>query len=944
MSGAEALIVLGIIANTAGVIDFTGKILGRIKDASENYQNIPKAFRVVQTTLPLLSHALKQIQQRIDSGVSDEEACAALKPVLQDCQSDISDLNDIFDKCLPKEGSSKFRRGWKAVISLKQDKKVEEISELLRMRVPLLTFHHVTTPASSAMDSVAAGIAASKIADAKRPKIYSMVPVLWADDFTGREEQMSILSSKLSQQGKHVRVAIVGLGGIGKTRIARQYIETQKGFGVSIFWIHAGTAERMKSGSRDIANEVGIPGCDGQDVDILKKVKDWFESETSGRWLLIYDNVDDIDLTYGGTNGRLADYFPRSNRGSIIMTTRNRQIGIKFATARNIIPLSALSDEDSITLMATKLEEDNTETNPDLERLVNVLGGIPLAIIQATSFILENGSTPARYLELYEASESNRLELLSQDFEDDTRDHELKNPIASTWVVTFEYMKTHQPLAADTLCLMSMFDSQAIPEAFISKTAGGDCASSTNLERTLGILQAYSLISVNHDTSASAPHKQMARTFDLHRLVRLVTRNWLTMCSTFNFWVAKAIKDDEGVSVPEIFHGQTLLNEHTTDGLICPTCTGNILRSMVGVGESITGKLQMTKKAVAICSFALGTNHRKASFYKKLEADALSLLKDHASAEMTYREALVGYEATLGLATRETLGIERNIAIAMREQGKHDEAERLLVRLRKLSCQEHGQEDPVTVEITQTLSYNMVAQGRNEEALKLNLEISKLDINIFCKFRLASSYNDMSEYSEAETLYISLLDDEDALVRDGLLDQVLNRLAQIFCQQDQFDKAEGLQRRALAYLQQSFGENSGYTLIAKLDLAKTLYYLEQYHEAEGLLLQVHLTSIEHRIELDGVHANTAAWYLAIIWLELGKHDQSKELALKTIESTRRQLGEQHGQYVWMMESLRDLWGLNPDGTEEISEEKCPSPGDSPDQPVEETENCEPEEQ
>ncbi|KAL8852521.1 MAG: hypothetical protein Q9221_002645 [Calogaya cf. arnoldii] len=540
MSGAEALIVLGIIANTAGVIDFTAKILGRIKDASDNVQNIPKAFRDVQITLPLLSHALKQTQQRIEPGFLDEAACAALKPVLQDCQSGISELNGIFDKCLPKGGSSKFHRGWMAVISLKQDKKVEETSDLLQKRVPLLTLHHVTTPASSAtVDSVSAP------AYAKSPRIYSMVPVL-AEDFTGREEQMSLLSSKLSQQGKHVRVAIVGLGGIGKIRIARKYIEAQKDSGESVFWIHASTAERMKSGSRDIANEIGIPGRDGQDVDILRKVKEWFESEISGRWLLIYDNVDDIDLTYGGTHGRLADYFPRSNRGSIIMTTRNRQIGIKFATAKNIVPLSALSDEKSIALMATKLEEDHPETNPDLERLANVLGGIPLAITQATSFIQENGSTPARYLGLYEASESNRIELLSEDLEDDTRDPELKNPIASTWVVTFEYMKTHQPLAADTLCLMSMFDSQAIPEALISKTAGGDFASSTNLERTLGILQAYSLISVNHDTSASAPHKQMARTFDLHRLVRLVTRNWLTMCSTFNFWVAKAIK----VSIP----------------------------------------------------------------------------------------------------------------------------------------------------------------------------------------------------------------------------------------------------------------------------------------------------------------------------------------------------------------------------------------------------------
>ena len=231
-----------------------------------------------------------------------------------------------------------------------------------------------------------------------------------------------------------------------------------------------------------------------------------------------------------------------------------------------------------------------------------------------------------------------------------------------------------------------------------------------------------------------------------------------------------SIQADEGVSVPEVFQGQTLLNEHTTDGVICPTCTGKVLMSMVGVGGSFTRDLQMIKKAVAICSLALGTNHIIVSSYRSLEADALRLLMDHTSAEMTYREALVGYESTLGSANRETLDIERKIAFAMSMQGKYDEAERLLVRLRKTSCEEHGQEDPVTVKITQALSNNMVAQGRNEEALKLNLEISKLDIDRRSKWNLASSYRNMSEYTEAETLYLSLLDDEDALRRERCVD------------------------------------------------------------------------------------------------------------------------------------------------------------------------------
>ena len=49
--------------------------------------------------------------------------------------------------------------------------------------------------------------------------------------------------------------------------------------------------------------------------------------------------------------------------------------------------------------------------------------------------------TVARYLELYNGSDANKVHLLNDNFEDDIRDAELKNPVAVTWVVTFEYLK-----------------------------------------------------------------------------------------------------------------------------------------------------------------------------------------------------------------------------------------------------------------------------------------------------------------------------------------------------------------------------------------------------------------------------------------------------------------------------------------------------------------------
>ncbi|KAL8670313.1 MAG: hypothetical protein Q9168_005144, partial [Polycauliona sp. 1 TL-2023] len=845
MSGAEALAVLGIIANSVGVIDFTAKILGRIKDASENAHNIPKAFRDVKVTLPLLSNALKQTQQRVESGALNAEACLALKPVLQECLSGINELGGIFDECLPTVDSSKIQRGWKAVISLRRDKKVEEIAELIQKRVSFLTYHHVTTPTSSAVNSVLAGVAAMQVTEMQCSKVYSMVPVQWAEDFTGREEQMDILTSKLNQSGKHVRVAIVGLGGIGKTRLARQYIETRKDANTSVFWIHIGSAERMRSGCREIAREIGIPGCGSPDVDFPKKVNEWFESERSGNWLLIYDNVDDIVLTYGESKDRLAAYFPRSNRGSILMTTRNRHIGIKFAAPKNTISLSALTEAESVALMAMKLGKDNSEKNPELERLTDVLGGIPLAITQATSFIEENELTPARYLALYEANDSSRIDLLSQNFEDDTRDAELKNPIASTWVVTFEYMRQHQPLAANTLCLMSMFDSQAIPEGLISKIARGDHDFPTNLERTLGILQAYSLISQRQDTGTSAPHEQLGRRFDLHRLVRLVTRNWLATCATYTFWVAKAVdvmsirydeihgfdlemrhkverrylphattlmassplflQNDDHVFVPEVFQGQKLQNHHTEDGYVCPTCTGNILERAFPSWQ-VDLVVRMRKKAIAICTFALGANHTITLNYRDEQAHDMEMLQDNVESELAFQEVFLGSESTLGPAHRETLERGLTLAWSMSMHGRYSDAEHLLVRLKETSCNAYGHKDPMTVDIMQHLCKTFVDQDRFEEARQLNLKLSKLVNTIDQKIKLAESYAQLSQFVDAEDIYLTLLDT--AWGQEGCLPDVWSALARVYFLQRLFAKAEGLQRQVLAYRQQFIGQDS----------------------------------------------------------------------------------------------------------------------------------------
>lgn len=59
------------------------------------------------------------------------------------------------------------------------------------------------------------------------------------------------------------------------------------------------------------------------------------------------------------------------------------------------------------------------------------------------------------------------MKLLSEDFEDEARDTQSKNPVATTWSILLKRIKSHGPKASDLLLLMSMLDSQAFPECVL---------------------------------------------------------------------------------------------------------------------------------------------------------------------------------------------------------------------------------------------------------------------------------------------------------------------------------------------------------------------------------------------------------------------------------------------------------------------------------------------
>lgn len=152
-----------------------------------------------------------------------------------------------------------------------------------------------------------------------------------------------------------------------------------------MFWVHAGTQGRVDEGFRTIADTVKLPGRNQPKADIPQLVYSWLSNERNGGWIMILDSADDRDVFYSPTsgdarNGRpFATYLPQSRNGSIIVTTRDKDLAFRLTGRyQNMIEVGPMVETDVLALLEKKLG-----LLPDADiaaDLVRALDLVPLAI------------------------------------------------------------------------------------------------------------------------------------------------------------------------------------------------------------------------------------------------------------------------------------------------------------------------------------------------------------------------------------------------------------------------------------------------------------------------------------------------------------------------------------------------------------------------------------
>ncbi|MBM7775006.1 hypothetical protein JOD54_005210 [Actinokineospora baliensis] len=271
-------------------------------------------------------------------------------------------------------------------------------------------------------------------------------------------------------------VVLSGLGGVGKTQAAADYVERiwRSGDAQLVGWVTATERTAVVTSLTELGEVVT-----GEPVRDETRFLDWCATTTTP-WLLVYDDVDDpAELTglwpHTGTSGRL------------VVTTRRNEPRLRTST-RRLVPLGEFSANESIAYLHEVLGDAE-----GLADLSSLLGHLPLALGQAAAYItMIPGMTCESYVQKWRDQRTALARMFPEDWDE---------TVATTWSISIDAADRLAPqgLARPMLELLSLLDPNGIPLQLL--TSPPVChylsADSDTAARALGCLQRFNLIATD---------------------------------------------------------------------------------------------------------------------------------------------------------------------------------------------------------------------------------------------------------------------------------------------------------------------------------------------------------------------------------------------------------------------------------------------------------------
>jgi tetratricopeptide (TPR) repeat protein len=628
-----------------------------------------------------------------------------------------------------------------------------------------------------------------------------LVPYQRNPHFTGRYDLLAHLRAKMVEAKPNKynhRVAIYGMGGVGKTQVAIEYVYRYRDDYDGIYWITASDQTILLSGFQKIGSTAGCvrnPG-DLNPTEVAKQVRGWLGGQ--GKWLLIIDNLDEISVA--------DDYLPDTNNGGhTLITTRN-------PNARDIpaegfeIPL--LSESESIDLLCRGSKPENRADYTDAERLYAVpiiqeLGCLALAIIQASAFIRTccRGDM-SKYLSLYKTS---RKALLREPSDSQYMD---RRSVVDSFLLSFGKVTSQ---AATLLRLFAFLNPDGILPDFLKAGCHGlseELREIINDEyvylTSLRSLEAYSLVSRSNSEGSMI----------VHRLIQAVLKDNMSNEELDRYrhevvnLCQESFPDFENDGRERCRRFQNQVVEPALEAAKVCSRNAAVLLNHIGVFLRVDGKymdsMRMMERSAEILKFLFGDQHpdtlsamnNLALMYKDQGKLAEAAELEEKILEM--RRKIFGDEHS------DTLSSMNNLATIYQDQGRLIEAAELEEKVLEVMRKVLGDEHPNTLMSMNNLALTYwhlrkLADAARlvEKALKMRRIIlgNEHPDTLSSMNNLAMMYQDHEKLTEAAELEANVLEGRRRVLGDEHPDtlQSMRNLASIFRDQGKLVEAAELE-------------------------------------------------------------------------------------------------------------------------------------------------------
>ena len=374
----------------------------------------------------------------------------------------------------------------------------------------------------------------------KIPSVASDLRIPTEDSLLLRPQVLDQMKAKLIKQPYIQTIALIGMGGGGKTTLARHF---GRSMNYPVIWeVNAESKDSLINSFKGLAHGICHSKEDREALHGVENIQDLNLKEEQlllfvkkrlqmvPNWLLIYDNLEPIgDLKY---------YLPQNpgvwGNGKLIITSKDSNLAhTNFLSPNHVIELGELTPKEALGLFTKILKPGGTHTQPakELEFLKHI-PAFPLDISLSAYYIKGTGISYDQYLkeinQYKEPVDTSQTKLLK----DISTYDKTRYGIIS---LSFKKLMDMDPGFKELLYFICLLDSQNIPVSLLK--AYRPC---TIVDSFLYALRKYSLVTGVGPDSIFSVHRStqsLGKTF-LSGSLNLETQNKMVM------EMVKAIKSD----------------------------------------------------------------------------------------------------------------------------------------------------------------------------------------------------------------------------------------------------------------------------------------------------------------------------------------------------------------------------------------------------------------